>query len=99
MIQLNAISVKTVLPCGKLPEDAISEITHFIAIPFDFAGNSLVPGEQAKCANPAAAIERAQGMWRVMGHAGAAAFVRVGYPEGRITVLRTFGAVPEDFEA
>jgi hypothetical protein len=25
--------------------------------------------------------------------------VRVGYPDGRITVLRTFGSVPEDFEA
>lgn len=76
----------------------ISEITHFIAMPFDFAGRDLLPGDQAKCASPAAAIERAQGMWRVLGHAGAAAFVRVGYPEGRITVLRTFGTVPEDFE-
>jgi len=67
-------------------------------MPFDFAGSELAPGEQAKCASPAAAIERAQGMWKVFGHAGAAAFVRTGYPEGRITVLRTFGAVPEDFE-
>lgn len=50
-------------------------------------------------ASPAAAIERAQGMWRTLGHAGAAAFVRVGYPDGQITVLRTFGSVPEDFEA
>jgi hypothetical protein len=54
----------------------ISEITHFIAMPFDFAGRDLAPGEPAKCASPAAAIERAQ-----------------------ITVLRTFGSVPEDFEA
>lgn len=84
---------------SKNPEGTpISEITHFIAMPFDFAGRELVPGEQAKCASPAAAIERAQGMWRVLGHAGAAAFVRVGYP-GSITVLRTFGTVPEDFEA
>jgi hypothetical protein len=85
---------------GKKPGDAlISEITHFIAMPFDFAGRELVAGEQAKCASPAAAIERAQGMWRVLGHAGAAAFVRTGYPESRITVLRAFGSVPEDFEA
>lgn len=77
----------------------ISEITQFIAMPFDFAGRHLTPGQRAKCASPAAAIERAQGMWRVLGHAGAAAFVSVGFPEGRITVLRTFGAVPEDFEA
>jgi hypothetical protein len=67
-------------------------------MPFDFAGHGLVPGEQAKCASPAAAVERAKGMWRVLGHAGAAAFVRAGYPESRITVLRTFGTVPEDFE-
>lgn len=99
MIQLNAISGGIVLPAEKFPEGAISEITHFIAMPFDFAGADLVSGEQAKCASPAAAIERAQGMWRVLGHAGAAAFVRVGYPEGRVTVLRTFGTVPEDFEA
>lgn len=99
MIHLNAGFGDIVLPCGKKPEARISEITHFIAMPFDFAGADLTPGEQAKCASPAAAIERAQGMWRVLGHAGAAAFVRVGYPEGQITVLRTFGTVPEDFEA
>lgn len=84
---------------GKNPEEAISELTYFIAMPFDFAGSDLVSGEQAKCANPAAAIERARGMWKVFGHAGAAAFVRTGYPESQVTVLRTFGAVPEDFEA
>jgi hypothetical protein len=67
-------------------------------VPFDFAGQELLAGEQAKCASPAAAIERAQGMWRVLGHAGAAAFVRTGYPESHITVLRTFGSVPPDFE-
>ena len=83
---------------AKIPEDAISDITQFIAMPFDFAGHDLVPGEPTKCANPAGAIERAQGMWRVLGHAGAAAYVSTGYPDSRITVLRTFGAVPEDFE-
>ena len=77
----------------------ISEITQFIAMPFDFVGHDLAPGEPIKCASPAAAIERAQGCWRTLGHAGAVAFVRVGYPEGRITVLRTFGSVPADFEA
>ena len=86
--------------CLRKPGGAtISDITQFIAIPFDFAGSELVPGDQTKCASPAAAIERAQGMWRVLGHAGAAAFVRVGFPEGHVTMLRTFGSVPEDFEA
>ena len=97
-MQLNATSFHMVLPDEQSGETPISEITHFIAMPFDFAGPSLVAGEPSKCASPAAAIERAQGMWRVLGHAGAAAFVRAGYPESRITVLRTFGSVPEDFD-
>jgi len=99
LIQLNAVSGQLVLVGKKSRRHAISEITHFIAMPFDFAGRDLAPGEPAKCASPAAAIERAMGMWRTLGHAGAAAFVRVGYPDSRITVLRTFGSVPEDFEA
>lgn len=74
------------------------ELTHFIAMPFDFAGRELAPGEPTKCASPAAAIERAQGMWRTLGHAGAVAFARAGYPEGRTKVLRTFGSVPQDLE-
>jgi hypothetical protein len=85
------------LPRQEPRETPISEITLFIAMPFDFADAGLVPGEPAKCASPAAAIERAQGMWRVLGHAGAAAFVRSGYPQSQVTVLRTFGSVPDDF--
>ena len=99
LIQFNVSAGRMVLAGRKSRRHAISEITQFIAMPFDFAGHDLAPGEPIKCASPAAAIERAQGFWRTLGHAGAVAFVRVGYPEGRITVLRTFGSVPEDFEA
>jgi hypothetical protein len=74
----------------------MSEITHFIAVPFDLTDHGLAAGEQFKCASPAAAIERAKGFWQVMGHAGAVALVRTGYPEWQTTVLRTFGNVPED---
>ena len=84
---------------GKNPGGIdIGEITHFIAVPFDFAGPDLAAGEPVKCASPAAAIERAQGMWRTLGHAGAVALVCAGYPKRRTTVLRIFGSVPEDFE-
>jgi hypothetical protein len=74
----------------------MGEITHFIAMPFDLTDDGLVAGEPFKCANPAAAIERAKGFWQVLGHAGAVAFVRVGYPDTMTTVLRAFGNVPDD---
>jgi hypothetical protein len=77
---------------GKL----MSEITHFIAMPFDATDEGLVAGEPFKCASPAAAIERARGYWKIFGHAGAVAFVRTGYPVTSTTVLRTFGNVPEE---
>lgn len=74
----------------------MSEISHFIAMPFDLTDAGLVAGEPFKCATPASAIERAKGYWKVFGHSGAVAFVRTGYPDGRTTVLRTFGSVPEN---
>jgi len=74
----------------------MSEITHFIAMPFDFTDNGIVAGEPFKCATPASAIERAKGYWQILGHAGAVAFVRTGFPDGEITVLRKFGTVPDE---
>jgi hypothetical protein len=73
----------------------MDEITQFIAMPFDLANGNLVAGEHFKCATPASAIERARGLWRTLGHAGAVAFVRTGYPQAETTVLRTFGTVPD----
>ena len=77
--------------------DSVGEITHFIAMAFDLTDDGLVADEPFKCRSPAAAIERAKGLWKVFGHAGAVAFVRTGYPVSRTAVLRTFGSVPDDF--
>jgi hypothetical protein len=77
----------------------MSEIVHFIAMSFDLTDNGLVAGESFKCKSPVSAIERAKGFWQILGHAGAVAIVRTGYPEGRTTVLRKFGSVPDDFSA
>jgi hypothetical protein len=74
----------------------MSEITHFVAVPFDRTDSGLIEGAPFKCASPAAAIERAKGFWQILGHAGAVAFVRTGYPQSTTTVLRTFGNVPDD---
>lgn len=68
----------------------------FIAIPFDLSSDGvLVAGEAFKCAGPASAIERAKGLWQILGHAGAVALASSGYPESKATVLRQFGTVPD----
>lgn len=73
------------------------EIAQFIAMPFDLTSDGLlVAGDPFKCVSPASAVERARGLWRTLGHSGAVAFVRTGYPEAEITVLRKFGAVPDE---
>lgn len=75
----------------------MAEITQFIALPFDLSDDGMITGEPFKCASPAAAIERAKGMWKIFGHAGAVALVRTGYPVTSETVLRKFGRVPREF--
>ena len=77
----------------------MSEIIQFIAMPFDLTDDGLVAGEPFKCESPASAIERAKAMWKVFAHSGAVAFVRAGYPEGRTTILRKFGNVPDELQA
>ena len=74
----------------------MSEVIQFVAMPFDLTDQGLVAGEPTKCETPAAAIERARGMWKVFHHSGAVALVRTGYPESRTTILRKFGHVPDD---
>jgi hypothetical protein len=75
----------------------MGEITQFIAMSFDLTNDGvLTAGTPLKCASPASAIERAKGLWQVLGHTGAVAFVRIGYPETETTVLRRFGTVPDD---
>ena len=64
-------------------------------MPFDLIDHGLVAGEAFKCATPASAIERVKGYRKVFGHAGAIAFVRIGYPETGTTALRTVTDDPQ----
>ena len=76
-------------------------ITYFVALPFDVADGSVVVGEPIECLSPAAAIERAQGLWKTFGHAGAVAISRTSDFEigkfGAKQVLRRFGQVPTEY--
>jgi hypothetical protein len=79
----------------------MAEITVFVALPFDFVDGGIAAGEPVECASPAAAIERAQGLWKVFGHAGAIAFVRTtDFEIGKFNdkhVLRRFGHVSDEY--
>jgi hypothetical protein len=81
----------------------MTEVTYFVALPFDVADGSVVVGEPIECPSPATAIDRAQGLWKILGHAGAVAFSRFGDPAtgnfSDATVLRKFGDVPDDLSA
>ena len=76
----------------------MAEITQFVVVPFDYAENGIVAGEPIGCPSPAAAIETAQGQWKLFGHAGAVAFSRTSDFEKETFdhrhVLRWFGQVP-----
>jgi len=51
-------------------------ITYFVALPFDVADGSIVVGEPVECPSAAAAIGRAEGLCKILGHTGAVAFSR-----------------------
>ena len=76
----------------------MGEITYFMAVPFDYVDGTIVAGEPVKCASPAAAIERAQGLWKTFGHVGAMAVSRTcDFEIGNTAshILRTFGQVSD----
>ena len=77
----------------------MTEITHFMVVPFDYVDDAVVP--PIGCPSPAAAIQRAQGLWKTFGHAGAIAFSRTSdFEIGKFDakqVLRRFGQVPTDY--
>jgi hypothetical protein len=78
-------------------------IAYFVALPFDVADGSVVVGEPIECPSATAAIGRAEGLCKILGHTGAVAFSRIGDPAtGHFrdaTVLRKFGDVPDDLSA
>jgi hypothetical protein len=77
------------------------EIVQFVVVPFDYVGDAIVAGEPEKCPSPAAAIERAQGLWKTFGHAGAIAFSRTSDFQigsfGDRQILRRFGHLPGEY--
>ena len=79
----------------------MTEITYFIVVPFDYVDDAVVAGEPIQCPSPAAAIQRAQGLWKTFGHAGAIALSRTSdFEIGKLDarqVLRRFGQVPTDY--
>jgi hypothetical protein len=79
----------------------MSELVSFMVVPFDYVDGGIVAGEPIKCATPAAAIERAQGLWKTFGHAGAIAISRTSdFEMGKFEarhVLRRFGQVSDEY--
>jgi hypothetical protein len=79
----------------------MTEIISFVALPFDFTNSGIMAGEPVDCPSPAAAIERAQGLWRVFGHAGSIAFSRTtDFEIGKFNdkhILRRFGQVADEY--
>jgi hypothetical protein len=79
----------------------MTEITYFTVVPFDYVDDGIVAGESIGCPSPAAAIQRAQGLWKTFGHAGAIAISRTCDFEigqfGTKQVLRRFGQVPNEY--
>jgi hypothetical protein len=79
----------------------MTEITYFTVVPFDYVDDGIVAGEPIGCPSPAAAIRRAQGLWKTFGHAGAIAISRTCDFEigkfGAKQILRRFGQVPDEY--
>jgi hypothetical protein len=72
-----------------------------MVVPFDYVDGGVVAGEPVICSSPAAAIERAQGLWKTFGHAGAIPFSRTtDFEIGKFDakhILRRFGQVPSEY--
>jgi hypothetical protein len=79
----------------------MAEITRFVALAFDLIDGDLAAGEAVDCANPAVAIQTAQGQWKLFGHTGSVAFSRTSdFEKGKFNqrhVLRWFGQVPDEY--
>jgi hypothetical protein len=76
-------------------------IIRFQALAFDLVDGHLAEEQQVDCESPAHAIQTAQGLWKVFGHAGAVAVSRTSYFDSeesdRQLVLRRFGQIPDEY--
>jgi hypothetical protein len=83
---------------GRGGRGFMTEIIEFVAVPFDYTKDGIIAGEPVRCANPAAAIQRAQELWKFFGHAGAVALSRTSDFElgvfDKKQILRRFGQAP-----
>jgi len=81
----------------------MTEIVRFQALAFDLADGRLADSQLVDCSSPAAAIQTAQGQWKIFGHAGAVALSRTSFigetRPARKHVLRRFGEVPAEYLA
>jgi hypothetical protein len=81
----------------------MSEITHYVALPFVAADDGIAAGDAVECFNPNSAVMRAEALSRKPGHVGAVAFSRTGDPAtgnfGDAKLIRKFDDVPDDLSA
>jgi hypothetical protein len=92
--QLEAAADQAIAACGG----DIRAVLKALIVANEFLESEVCELMQAiECLSPAAAIERAQGLWKALGHTGAVAFSRTGDPAtgdfNEATVLRKFGDV------
>jgi len=82
-------------------EDAMS-VTYYVAVPFVPTEEGTAAGQAQECPNEVSSIRHAEAMSRKPPNVGALAFKRTGDPNvGNFvdaTILRTFGAVPENLD-
>lgn len=79
----------------------MTEVVRFQALAFDLVDGRLTDSQIVDCRTPAAAIQAAQGQWKIFGHAGAVALSRTSHigeaRPARTHVLRRFGQVPDEY--
>jgi hypothetical protein len=63
-----------------LLEQAMAEVTYFVALPFIATDDGIAAGEPTECFNPSAVVMRAEALSRKEGYVRAIAFSRTGDP-------------------
>ena len=77
-------------------------VTYYVAVPFVPTEDGTAAGQAQECPSEFSAIRHAESMSRKPPNVGALAFKRTGDPNvgnfADATILRTFGAVPENLD-